>query len=265
MQMRTNILFTICLLFAHASFSQSRNKLSAGISVSPIITSAFTGSSSGSVASGLGNATFKQVADSFSRDETYRFSYGAHAWINYMINSKWTLQTGLGFSDIGFRRIQDNPKFNQKIHPGIGRGIIEDLTDNSKRIEYNYRYQYLQVPIIFNYYLKQNADYKWIYEASAGIGLNVLLNHKITADLHGFSVDNQESFDIDSTGYEGSALGMNFFLGFKAEYRYEKKMNLFIQPLIGIFPFSVSNTEMRVWPYFIAVNFGINYVINDNN
>jgi hypothetical protein len=247
-------------LFLHA---QSRMKMSAGLSIAPIMCGSFNGSNSSSIAPGFDNRTYAQVADSFGRDETYRLSYGFHAWFNYMLGSKWSIQAGLGFADVGFQRIQDNPKFNDQIHPGIGRGLIEDLTDNTKSIAYNYRYQYLQIPLMFNYFIKQTSNYKWLFHATGGVGLNFLLNHKMTAELKYFSIDNKQTFDIDSTGYEGSTFTMNMIVGFKAEYRYEKKISLFIQPLLGIYPFSVSSSDMNVRPYFAGINLGASYALND--
>lgn len=253
---------TICLgFFSHA---QSRIKMSAGISVAPMLCGAFTGSDITRAAPGFGNKTYTQIADSFGRDESYRISYGFHAWFNYLLNAKWSLQAGIGYADVGFQRIQDNPKFSDKIHPGIGRGIIEDLTDNRKSIAYNYRYQYLQIPVMFNYLIKQTSDYKWIFHATGGVGLNFLLNHKMTANLKYFSIDNNHTFDIDSTGYDGATFTLNMMIGLKAEYRYEKKISLFIQPLFGIYPFSVSQSNMSVRPYFAGINFGITHILNDN-
>jgi hypothetical protein len=52
-------------------------------------------------------------------------------------------------------------------------------------------------------------------------------------------------------------------VGFKAEYRYEKKISLFIQPLLGIYPFSVSSSDMNVRPYFAGINLGASYALND--
>ncbi|MFN5884503.1 MAG: outer membrane beta-barrel protein [Bacteroidota bacterium] len=260
--MKFYLLITIISLSLFSQ-AQSRIKMSAGFSIAPMICGSFTGSNASAIAPGFNNKTYAQVADSFGRDETYRISYGFHAWFNYMLGSKWSIQTGLGYTDVGFQRIQDNPKFKDKIHPGIGRGLIEDLTDNTKSIAYDYRYQYLQIPVMFNYFVHKTSDYKWLFHATAGVGLNLLLSHKITANLKNFYIDNNQTFDIDSTGYEGSAFTLNTIVGFKAEYRYEKKISLFIQPLLGIYPISVSQTEMTVRPYFFGIYLGASYALND--
>ncbi len=259
----------LCLLFLLIAFTcrisaQSRDKLTVGGGIMPLATWSFNTSSSADPLRQGSSQTFKQYADSVASHETSRFSFGVGLLANYMLNKKWAFQFGLGYMDIGFQRQQKDIQFRDYTHPGIGNGRVLDLSNANRSIDYNYRYQYVQVPAIFNYTFKQSRDYRWLFHASGGLGINVLLKHQMTAVLNQFTENGEDEFNIDSTGYDGYRLAMNIFLGAKAEYRYEKKTTLFVQPLLGFYPVSVSASPINVFPFFFGVNIGAVYTLEDN-
>lgn len=243
--------------------AQSRDKLTVGGYITPLFTLSFNTSSSNELMPNGRGQTYSGFNDSVSSTETYRFSYGAGLLANYLLNNKWSLQFGIGYMDVGFQRQQKDIQFGDYTHPGIGTGRIIDLSGANRSIDYNYRYQYLQVPVLANYTFKQSSDYRWLFQASGGLAVNVLLKHQLSAVLNQFVEDGESEFDIDSTGYEGNRFALSVFLGAKAEYRYEKKITLFAQPLIGFYPLSVSSTPINVFPLVIGLNMGVVYTIDD--
>lgn len=252
------------IFFAASASAQSRDKLTLGGGVMPLATWSFNTSSSNDPVKKGGTQTFKQYADSVSAHETYRYSFAIGVVGNYLLNQKWSVQFGLSYLDIGFQRQQKDIQFMDYTHPGIGKGRILDLTSAKRSIDYNYRYQYLQIPAMMNYTFKQSRDYRWLFQVSSGVGVNVLLKHQMTAVLNQFTEDGESEFDIDSTGYEGYRMAVNVFVGAKAEYRYEKKTTLFIQPLLGFYPVSVSASPVNVFPFFFGINLGAVYTLEAN-
>lgn len=208
--------------------------------------------------------TFKNYADSTNRRETMRISLGGTLWGFYQVNKQIKLQLGISYIDIGFRRTQENIQFQDPLFPGIGPGYVADNSQGSgtKSAEYNYRYQYLQIPIMVNYHLHQTRDFMYNFYIGGGIATNILLDHRISADLYHFTVDGETRFNLDSTGYEARRLGLNILVTAKGEYKFDKNTLFFVQPVFGISPISVSKTRIDSYPYYIQVNAGFIYTFH---
>jgi hypothetical protein len=254
--------FIACLLLSSLLFGQTRSKITYGVSLNPTITFPINTSSSDKPISSSSSQTYKEYADSVKSFDTYKLSVGATVWLNYMLNQKWTLQTGVGYSEVGFTRQQKNIQLGDPLFPGVGVGQLQELSSTEKSIDYSYKYQYLTVPVLFNYYAKRSGDFKWVYYLTGGVGFNVLLKHQIKAKLNDFVMDGETVFHIDSTGYEGSPFTVNVFLGGRIEYRVNKELQVFGQPMVTAFPVSVSKTELKSFPVGLQVNVGILYSLD---
>ena len=149
--------------------------------------------------------------------------------------------------------------------PGIGsNGRVEDNTNVVKNAYYSFKYQYLTVPVLFNYYAKRSDDFKWTYYVSGGVGMNVLLKHQIKAKLDNFYVEGENVFRLDSSGYEGAPFTVNLFLGGRIEYKIDKQLSAFAQPMLTIFPMSVSKTDVKAVPVGLQFNLGVAYSLNSD-
>lgn len=249
----------LSLAVTTSAFAQSREKITYSASLNPIITYPINTTTSSDPVNDNTTMTFKEFNDSISAFESYKLSLGGTVWVNYLLNSKWSLQTGLGYSEVGFTRKQENIQLGDPLFPGIGSGQLEELSNTTKNIDYNFRYQYISVPVLFNYYGKRSKDFKWTYFFTAGAAVNVLVKHQIRAELENFVVEGEKVYKLDSSGYEGSRLTMNLYVGGKFEYKVKNGLNVFGQPLVMVFPFSVSNTEMKSRPIGLQLNLGITY------
>ncbi|MES2779653.1 MAG: outer membrane beta-barrel protein [Bacteroidota bacterium] len=246
-----------------AVFAQSRDKLYFSASVNPVISMAINTSSSNKLTGSTPPQTLAQYQDSVRSFESYKLSLGATVWVNYALNSKWTLQSGIGYSEIGFTRQQKNIQFNDRLYPGIGsKGKLLEISNSTKNVDYRFRYQYITVPVLFNYYAKRSGDFKWTYYFTGGIGLNMLVKHEMKAVLDQFVVEGENVFHIDSTGYEGRFFTVNVFAGGRIDYKVDKNMSVFAQPMLTIFPMSVSKTDMHSYPIGLQVNLGVSYVFD---
>lgn len=262
--MRSIATLVIFSLFSVYAFAQSRARLSYSASLNPSITFPINISSSSQPVSGNPYQTHEQYADSVRTFETYKLSLGATVWVNYLLGQKWSLQAGLGYNETGFTREQTNIKFRDKLFPGIGDGMLIENSNSTKSINYSFRYQYLTVPVLFNYYAKRSRDFKWTYYFTTGVGFNFLLKHEIKATMKNFVVDGESTIHLDSTGYEGRAFAMNIYVGGRIEYKVDKNLSVFGQPMITAYPLSVSKTPMQVYPIGLMVNCGVVYVFDKN-
>jgi hypothetical protein len=201
--------------------------------------------------------TYVQYSESVKQYQSGRVTLGFSAQFQYALSKKRSIQTGLTYLDIGFQRKQEGINFKDSTYPGMGTGRVEELSGSTKSITYNYRYQYLQIPILVNFIVSQTRDLKYTHRISAGFSTNILLNHDIKAKLDEFVVDGEEVFKFDSTGYEAARFGFNLLFGYKLDIKGEDKQLYYIQPMIGISPISVSTTPLESYPIFLQLNVGM--------
>ena len=243
--------------------AQSKTKLSIGASITPTITGSLNTSTSDVIVSNSGQ-TYAKYNDSISNKETYRVSFGASVWVLYALTKNIDLQTGLTYLDVGFQRQLTNLKYQDATYPGIGtgfaNGIIVDQSNTKKSIDLNYRYQYLQIPILANFDLKRTRDLKFDFSMNAGIGLNFLLNHELQAKMvDSYKIEGKSEYNFDSTGYSARKFALNILVGGTMKYKYEKNIYLFAQPILGFYPLSVAGGDISSYPYYFSLNLGVIY------
>lgn len=245
----------LCLLIALSGFlnvnvqAQSKSKLSYGLGVNLGLGSAIVGSDA-----------YKTYSDSVKSSTTAHYNKGIHAWLNYSLGKKADLQIGLGFQQVGFARKQTNLQFKNPTYPGIGVGFIEDVfsPNSGREITYNYRFNYIQIPVILNTYLGRSGDFKWVYNFSTGITPQILVKHQLVANCSpGFKIDSKDQFKLDSSGFEARRISTSLQIGMNIEYHDTKEKIYFFQPLIGFYPISVTRSTNSSYPFYFALNVGM--------
>ncbi len=264
------LLFIASSCWSLLALAQSKTKFTIGGSINPLIAFSLNTSSSQDLIDVKRRnpdkpayTTLESYIDSTRSQRTYKGSVGFHVWANYLLNKKWTVQAGLGYVDIGFQRQHKNVQFNDMTYPGMGDGYIMELSGSTKTIDYNYRFQYIQIPVVMNYHLKQSRDYKWMFYLSGGLAANVLVKHQLTANLSQFVVEGEERYNFDSTGYNARPFAVNLLMGAKAEYSYEKNILFFAQPLFSVSPVSITGSKINVYPFYLGVNLGLVYTFDN--
>lgn len=228
-------------------FAQSKSKNSYGIGLNAGLGSTFV----------TGNS-YQNYMDTSKSNASYHFNKGIHAWALVSLGKKSDLQIGLGLQQMGFARKQNNLAFKNATYPGIGAGFIEDLSNTEKEITYNYRFNYLQIPLQINTYLGRSRDFKWVYQFSAGVTPQILLNHRLIANTNtGFTIDGEDQFKLDSSGFEARRFALNMQVGLTIEYRESKSKLYFIQPMLGIYPIGVSSAPRAAYPVFASLTVGV--------
>ena len=217
----------------------------------------------GSLNLGLGSAVitndaYQQYMDTVLSRTNAVMVKGVHAWFTYSLSQKTDLHLGLGYQEAAYGRRQENLNFQNYTYPGIGTGSIEDLSNLEKGIQDIYRYSYLQVPAQLSLNFARSGDFQWTYSFVPGGALNVLLNQSMIANLDdGFSIDGENRFVMDSTGFKARPLTFNLSAGVRFQNRNEAGEIYFIQPNVILFPMSVSSKELTAIPFSINVQFGM--------
>ncbi len=248
-QIRTLTLFAGLICLGFGAKAQSKSQLSYGISIH------------GAGAWAITNGTdYNNYVDTVKSSTTAHLNKGLHIWLNYSLGKKNDLQIGLGYVQTGFSRKQEDLNFSNYTFPGIGTGRIEDLSNTPKGITYNYRFNYLQVPIILNTYLGRSRDFKWVSNFSAGITPQFLLKHQLQANcIPGYSIEGESKFKLDSSGFTGNFFALSVQVGMNIEYKANKNKVYFFQPLIGFNPLSISKSPNTATPIFVGLNLGMKF------
>ena len=260
---KSYVILLMAVVSSGQLLAQSKTKLSIGASITPTITGSLNTSSSDAIVSTTGQ-TYTKYNDSISTKETYRVSYGASVWVIYALTKNIDLQTGLTYLDVGFQRQLTNLKYLDRTYPGIGTGeysgIVIDKSNVKKSIDLNYRYQYLQIPVLANFNLKRTRDLKFDFSMNAGIGLNFLLNHELQAKMvDSYKIEGESEYNFDSTGYSARKFALNVMVGGTMKYKYEKNIYVFAQPILGFYPLSVAGGDISSYPYYFSLNLGVIY------
>lgn len=266
--LKRNSIFMLLVLVYTSSNAQKNtiSKLNFYATIGTVFNGSMNSSTSNNIANG--SQTFSKYQDSIGGSETWRLTYSPQIGIIYQLSKNVDLQCGLGYMVLGHQRQLNNLQFQSNTFPGIGsglgNGIIIDKTNVERNIDLNYRYQYLQIPVLFNYHLNiRNLSQKVKISLSGGLGLNLLLKHDINAVLSsGFKIDEKSSFSLDSTGYKANVLNANVMLGTMVDYNYTKQIKLIFQPMIGYFPLSVTNGDIAARPWFVSLNLGMIYTLD---
>lgn len=264
---KSNILLLIIFVYSNC-FAQKNtiSKLNFYATVGTVFNGSINSSTSNKIANGA--QTYSVYQDSIADKETWRLNFSPQIGIIYQMNKNMDLQCGLSYLVLGHQRQLNNLQFEAKTFPGIGtglgNGVIIDKTNIERNINLNYRYHYLQIPILLNYHLNlRTLSQNFKIALSAGVGLNVLLKHDINAVLStGFKIDEKSSFSIDSTGYSASVFTANLMLGTLVDYNYSKQIKFVFQPMLGFYPLSVSNKDLEARPWFVNLNLGIIYTLD---
>lgn len=235
------------------SFSQTKYySISGGFG----LTNAYLHSNSNQNVAGT-NQTYNQYIDSVASFNEVRHNFSFNIWVNNNLNKNWNIQVGVGYADMGYRRVQNDIKFGEKTYPGIGSGIIEEKSNNKKDINYDYQFFYAQVPVWFNYKLYKSKDYKTTYQLTMGVTPQFLIKNRIAARLKNFTVNEEKKFLLDSTGYDARTMNMQLNVGARLEHKLEKSTTLIIQPMFSYHPFSVSNSPLSANPFGLMVHVGL--------
>lgn len=247
----------IILAFPLVLSAQSQEKSYYSITVGGGFTSAYTSSTSNDIAVAKTGQSFQQYNDSITSFQTGRFNWGVTLWYHRALGINWSMQAGIGYVDMGFRRQQKNIALGDYTYPGIGDGRLIEFSNTKKSIDYDYRFHYVQVPVWFNYHLFKSSDYRTTFDFTTGLSLTFLAKHRLTARLNEFKVDEKDVFQLDSTGYDARTLNAQFNLGFRIEHKLEKDITLIFQPMYSIHPFSLTNDPINVRAYSFMLNAGI--------
>jgi hypothetical protein len=199
------------------------------------------------------------------------FSASVGMYMNYKINKKWMLQTGISYS--WSRSIMDSSQsyaeknaagdFAFKLNTGSGFSflhtpsfIVPMVGDSIATAKTHNELHYVTVPLVLSYRIPFR---RFIFLAGAGMTFNVLTNATLETDIYGANFKQNES-EIPLRGLKK----INFGLLVKAEiqYRVTSKTAVSLIPSFKntLGPINLNNSSLQAYPYNFGIGAGIVYL-----
>jgi Outer membrane protein beta-barrel domain len=205
------------------------------------------------------------------RAERNIFSASVGMYINYKINKKWMLQSGISYSwsrslmdssqsyaemnaagDIAFK-LNTASGFSFLHAPSF---IVPMVGDSMATAKTHNELHYITIPLVLSYRIPFR---RFTFLAGAGMTVNILTHATLETDIYGINFKQNES-EIPLRGLKK----INFGLLVKTEiqYRVNSKMAVSLIPSFKntLGPINLNNTSLQAYPYNFGIGAGIVYL-----
>ena len=176
-------------------------------------------------------------------EEISKYGFTTGATFSYTINNKWELESGLFFSDQGYRT-----KWQQ---------LVWEIDDENNPVKSRtvYRYQYGAIPIKVNYYFNEGIAR---YFASAGISSNFLITRRTVVITETAAGERSRHASSQRLGF--AEANLQAVLGGGLNYRLSNRFAMIIAPVFQFSLTSVSaSKEDREKVYAIGLHTAVSY------
>lgn len=171
---------------------------------------------------------------------------------------------GIGYNETGFVRERLDYKFQDTVHPDLGR--IMDLSQAAQKNGYfTYHFKYIEIPLGMNIQVtpRQNMN---IYTGWLNFGVTpqFLIKQHMTIFLQGFSMQGKHRFDFDETGYEAQKFNLALQAGGRLDFAINKKTAVSLDGSIRTHLIQTAKSaqeNLRIW--YISLNLGLRREIGD--
>jgi len=199
------------------------------------------------------------------------FSASVGMYVNYKINKRWMLQSGVSYSwsrsimdssqsyaeknaagDIAFK-LNTASGFSFLHSPSF---IVPVVGDSMATAKTHSELHYITVPLVLSYRIPMH---RFTFLAGAGMTFNILTHATLETDIYGPNFKQNES-EIPIRGLKK----INFGLLVKAEIQYRITSNVAFS-LIPSFkntlgPINMSNSSLQAYPYNFGIGAGVVYL-----
>ena len=159
--------------------------------------------------------------------ETMKFGYTTGLSVVYLLNEKFSLETGLEYSNKGYQTKKVGLNF------GVGQGlsnpprgfVFDEGSETATDVRFVYHYQYAGIPVKLNYTV---GNGKWRFISSIGLTAEYLMRASSTTVLYYDEERPNRENDIDDQDYNTFNLSPSISAG--VDYQLNPRMSLRAMP-----------------------------------
>lgn len=195
-------------------------------------------------------------------------TYTAHLKIGYLLSNRWKMQLGVGYNYFSQKSnlISDTLGSLQSdahtclIETSAGRinfssSLFHPFINHPEKTPITYRtsekYEYLTIPLLFQYVLKEGKT-TWII--LTGVSANVLLKSTLRLDIN----NNNTVIFNNINGLQKT--NFSFIIGAGMERDLWRRFYFSLMPTIkGTFTPINKGTSVKTYPYYVGLQLGLGY------
>jgi hypothetical protein len=239
--MRASTLFCFVFITSMTIQAQDARKWFLGCSFSPDLCYR-------KLSNGSGDPTIDGIIAARNKSEHLKLGFTTGLNVKYQFNEVVSFETGLMYSNKGYKLRTDNIIFGDQVDPGH-----TPSAGGQFRVRYNYKY--LDLPLKINIAFAREETYSFYF--TAGVVVNVFLEQK---NVSTFTSPNQPK-QVTSSGGElfqtNNSLNISPFIGPGVRFGLGKRLHMQVEPLFryGLLPLYNAPIKGYLW------NWGLNTVL----
>ncbi|MDP2174524.1 MAG: hypothetical protein Q8K70_01295 [Bacteroidota bacterium] len=208
------------------------------------------------------NEKFK---DSFKKNDKFHQSLSFNIYKPISLSQRSTLLIGLQYQNMGFKRMKDDVKFLDTIHPLLGIRA-DQVQIGPSWVEFRYRYHYLSIPFLYSKELKRRVKgASGSLHVLAGGAISGLLKQDINAVFYGFTFKGQKSIKFNENDISSGLVSGNIQIGLRYENKIDgEKLSVFVQPKLTLPVLPANYGKNMHMLYSIGAEFGLKVRLSDD-
>lgn len=189
------------------------------------------------------DADSKWVSDRRNADEIPKYGFTAGATIRYYVNKRFTLESGIVYSDKG-----------EKTKKRTLTWAIPESSFPTHSVT-TYHYRFFELPLALNYYFQLS---RFRFYIATGASVNIFLERKTTIELiYGNSNKSRSSSSAD-LGFKKITYSVLASCGM--DYSFNKRLTLNIEPRYrGALSSILENDKAGDYLYSVGIGIGVYY------
>lgn len=198
------------------------------------------------------------------------FSASLGVYLNYKINKKWMVQTGISYSwsrsvmdsSQSYAVMNDAGDVAFKLNTASGFSflhspsfIVPMVGDSMGTAKTHSELHYLTVPLIVSYRIPMQ---RFTFLAGAGMTFNVLTHATLETDIYGLNYKQNET-EVPIRGLKKINAGL--LLKAEIQYQLTSKMSVSLMPSFKntLGPINMNSSSLSAYPYNFGIGAGIVY------
>lgn len=223
-------------------------KLLLGVTVSPDICFRTLQNTNGSSTSDL-------IIALRDDNESPKFSYSTGVSLCYNLTRHWAIETGLQYSNKGFKFVKANPTFSDQIDPGYGF-IYTQNSPTPTKITFIDNLNYLDIPLR-TIFTVGNKNFRFI--ASVGVTTNILINATTTSIIEYESADTERR--TQEQGYDYKTINFSPTASVGIDWQLCDKFNLRVEPTFRYGLLKIIDAPITAYLWSGGLNFTCYYTL----
>ncbi len=202
-----------------------------------------------------GASMSQSIARQRDSTETGRTGFTTGLSFLFQMNKRFTLETGIQYSDKGEQTKDMVLNFGSNIAPRNGFAYSGGSgASNPVSANFVYHYNYIDIPLKANYYLLTR---RFKLFASAGLSVNVFLNERNNLVEKYSDGSSSSSSSTSSNGL--SRINLAFVAGLGVSYSISNRLTIRMEPVYRRSITSIIDAPVKEYVYSIGLNTGLYY------